>query len=434
MGLLLLCSGGQQKPIVASLLQLQTVTTYLVEILMLLALLLLWRSASRWWEEGAGFLLVATQFISSVLLLWLVSATWLEYASIGSIPSWLVRFGHPVAVLFHWLTLGGLCVFLLLRTLQPSRSSFTRLSGGLLAILCVARLVWTVVAVLQRGEFEPGYPVSALAWIDTSLYVAYFAFLGHSSSRLAISQSPSPAHRSHTQDFRVFLNLRILYPLLALFLLFCVLQISGVLFSRWGQLWKLHSIVWSITPWFGLLLVLLLLFWFGHLSFVSRELGISRWFVITTMTVGFILALATTAFGLQQRTYVIAPMNHTFSVSSPVLYLFVSSLLMGLVGVLVFLTALKHTALRYQEPALARKTGNLRWIILGYSIFAPLPFVLFISLATHRKLYWKGGAGSIIPYFVAICYLVATVSLLSLVFLNLTGTIRTLHRKLKVES
>lgn len=163
---------------------------------------------------------------------------------------------------------------------------------------------------------------------------------------------------------------------------------------------------------------------------------VSRWFGITGFVAGIAFLLEGWAFWSSIYPHLLptetTPLSIPTSASArflawsnhPAFAVSVWNLAVVLLMILLLLTAIKAVAGHFQAPNLARRAGNLRWIIVGYSMFAPIPVVLFISLATHRTLSIKQGAGSIIPYFVALCYLVATISLLSLIFVNLSGVIR----------
>ncbi|TNE45150.1 MAG: hypothetical protein EP343_28175 [Deltaproteobacteria bacterium] len=401
-------------------------------ILMALALWLLWRSSTDPLDDITGLLLFALHLLTSGLLLWRVSGEWMPHVG-QQLPSWLLRVGAIAALFLQGILWIGLA-WKLGRWGRCYKASLLQ-QGSLLLLLGGALQSLMTLFFFVQSFFGLALPSFVLQLSRTlplfsPLLGAGLAFLTWQLSKLEHHQATQHLPASKTPWLRSYLNLHTAYFLMGTQLLLGIVMVTGVFGSQLGRKFQVGRWFATYFPVNSLFLGLLLVWLFWQLARNEETKKANLWFRGTALAMFLTLVCGIASFVLQNKAVAgrLIPSHVLFAPQASA----TSTLgaLLGGVTLLLFLTGLKHLALGMNEFDRSDKVGNLRWVLVGYSIFAPLPVILFAVMATHRRMRIKEGAGAIIPYFIGLCYLIATTTLLLLVFFNISSILQIMHQQL----
>ncbi len=389
-------------------------------ILMALALWMVWRSSTDPLDDITGLLLLALHLLTSGLLLWRVSGEWMPHFG-QQLPSWLLRVGAIAALFLQGILWIGLA-WKIGRWGQRHKAAFIQQGSLLLLVGGVFQSLLTLFFFVQSffGLALPSFvlQLSQTLPLFSPFLGAGLAVLAWKLAKMERNKAIQQAPSSKAPWLQNYLNLHTAYFLMGTQLLLGIVMVTGVFGSQLGR--KFRVGLWFATyfPINSLLLGLLLVWLFWQLAGNKDNKKATLWFRGTALAMFLTLACGIASFVLQNKAIAerVMPNHVLFAPQAST----TSSLgaILGGITLLLFLTGLKHLALGMNEFDRSDKVGNLRWVLVGYSIFAPLPVILFAVMATHRRMRIKEGAGAVIPYFIGLCYLIATTTLLLLVFLT----------------
>lgn len=406
-------------------------TFWIQAIGMVVALWFLWRASKDAIDDISGLALFALQFLASAMLLGRTSVSWLPHLT-SSYPKWLLVYGAPLSLTLQGVVWVGIA-WKLSRWGGRFKSFPIQFASYMLFIIAVFHTLM-ITLFMMAALSNKAYPswmnamVSLLSILPPILGLGVSALSWPLSTKYKLEDAKQLTETG-VSWLSTYHAMNMVYWTFGIQLILGIAGIVGVFGFQLGRLFP--SSRWFVTyfPINSLFVSALLIGLFWQLSQNKEAPKASFWFRLTaiSMLLTFLGMLGSFAMQANVIRSGVLPLHKLLApqASTPGM---LGSLFAG-ITLLTFLTGLKYISKGLEDFERADKVGNLRWVLVGYSMFAPLPVILFAVLAANRTMHIKEGAGAIIPYFVGLCYLIFTTTLLLLVFFNVSSTLRLIQQR-----